>query len=80
MEISTEEYNDLKALYASKGFGIMIRLLDEQINMNLSGMLSGSASKDSELSATINKMRGLAKARNLIQSILKEEEHKHENS
>lgn len=80
MEISTEDYNDLKALYASKGFGIMIRLLDEQINMKLSGMLSSPNAKDSELSAIINNMRGLGKARNLVQSILKEEEHKHENS
>lgn len=79
MEINTAEFNALVALKASEGYGIFIRLVDEQINMKLGSMLAAAPKDDNLNSAIINNMRGLGKARSIISSTIQEEEHKHDN-
>ena len=73
------EYMALKDMYHSEGYGIFIRLLDEQINVNLGKLLGGNDLTESTTFGIIHKMRGLGKTRSLIENTLKEEEHKHEN-
>lgn len=68
------EYLALKALYQSEGYGILIRLIDAKINVDLSKLLGGSIKDKDELFGIINNMRGLGKARSLVESTLKEEE------
>ena len=68
------EYLALKALYQSEGYGILIRLIDAKINIDLSKLLGGSIKDKDELFGIINNMRGLGKARSLVESTLKEEE------
>lgn len=68
------EYLALKALYQSEGYGILIRLIDAKINIDLSKLLGGSVKDKDELFGIINNMRGLGKARSLVESTLKEEE------
>ena len=68
------EYLALKALYQSEGYGILIRLIDAKINIDLSKLLGGTIKDKDELFGIINNMRGLGKARSLVESTLKEEE------
>ena len=79
MALEQSEYNALKAMYHSEGYGIFIRLIDEQINVNLGKLLGGSDLSESQLSGIIYKMRGMGKARSLVDNTLKEEGHKHED-
>ena len=72
------EYNALKALYKSEGYGIMVRLIDEQINVNLGKLLGSTVSDKDELFAIINVMKGLGKSRSLVENILKEEKVNYE--
>ncbi len=76
--MSESEYNALKALYKSEGFGIMVRLIDEQINISLGKLLGSTVSDKDELFAIINVMKGLGKSRSLVESILKEEKVNYE--
>lgn len=76
--MSEGEYNALKALYKSEGFGVMVRLIDEQINVNLGKLLGSTVSDKDELFAIINVMKGLGKSRSLVENILKEEKVNYE--
>lgn len=76
--IDENEYNALKALYKSEGYGIMVRLIDEQINVNLGKLLGSTVSDKDELFAIINVMKGLGKSRSLVENILKEEKVNYE--
>jgi len=75
-EVTTEEeLAQLKGMYQSEGFGIYLRLLDSIVGQLYNKTVDDKTS-DSDIVNNINKIKGVALAKNACFNAIKESENK----
>ena len=72
---SEEEYNQLKNMYRSEGFGTYLRLLDSLIGQTYNRIIDDK-SKNDEVINLVQRIKGLSQAKDICFNALKENESK----
>jgi len=78
LETTEEEHRQLKLMYRSEGFGIMVRLMDATIGIKFGEMMQ-SGIKDTDVIRVKNEILGVKEAKEIVFNIIKEGEGQYEN-
>ena len=70
---SEEEYNQLKSMYQSEGFGIYLRLLDSLIGQKYNKIMDDKTGGE-EVIKLVNQVKGVTSSKEVCFNILKEAE------